>query len=250
MTLPLSFLDNCSLKESSLGDSLGYGISNSAIRSLKDCLCSGSDPTIFSSDTGRPPLLQNDLLDFVSNFALPHSTDRPPLSRNDRVMVVLPSGPENALALLALANYHSCAPVNASYTLAELKDDAIRLQAKAIVTTKAIFTRLDLHSVQEELGCEVILFQARSSGPAGLFNMSLPDGISVISPSRSSEQHGLDDYSLILHTSGTSGKKKVVRYTLKTLLVGAWCVVQSWSLKPSDINCECCNLSRSYAVVY
>ncbi|KAF5316582.1 hypothetical protein D9619_006739 [Psilocybe cf. subviscida] len=236
MAIPLSFLNSRLLDASSLGQSFGQGISNSAIRSLKDCLCSGLDPAIFSSDTSRPPLLQNDLRDFVSNFVLPHSGNRSPLSRNDRVMVVLPSGPENALALLALANYHSCAPLNASCTLAELKDDAIRLRAKAIVTTKDIFKRLNLESAQEELGCEVIFLQARSSGPAGLFDFSLADGLSMVLPSRPSEEHGLDDYSLILHTSGTSGKKKVVRYSLKTLLVGTWCVVKSWGLEPSDIN--------------
>lgn len=239
MAIPLSFLKTCLSNDTSLGDSLGHGISNSAIRSLKDCLCSGSAPTILSPDTSRPPLSQNALLDFVSNFAPPHSSNRNPLSRNDRVMVVLPSGPENAVALLALANYYSCAPVNASCTLAELKDDAMRLGAKAIVTTNSVFKRLDLGSAQEDLGCETILIEARPSGPAGLFDMSLPDGVSVVLPPRPSEEHGLDDYSLILHTSGTSGKKKVVRYSLKTLLVGTWCVVQSWGLKSSDMNCEC-----------
>ena len=46
------------------------------------------------------------------------------------------------------------------------------------------------------------------------------------------------DQSLVLHTSGTSGKKKVVPYTLRSLIVGTCAVALSWDLKPSDVNSE------------
>ncbi|EEB86796.1 hypothetical protein MPER_16114, partial [Moniliophthora perniciosa FA553] len=48
--------------------------------------------------------------------------------------------------------------------------------------------------------------------------------------------HTLDDLSLVLHTSGTSGKKKVVPYTLRSLIVGTWAVVHSWDLQMTDVN--------------
>lgn len=41
---------------------------------------------------------------------------------------------------------------------------------------------------------------------------------------------------LQLHTSGTSGKKKVVPYTLNTLAVGAAVIAASWGLKPGERN--------------
>merc|ERR1719453_2269592 len=44
------------------------------------------------------------------------------------------------------------------------------------------------------------------------------------------------DVALVLHTSGTSGKKKVVPYTLDSLVVGAACVIASWRLRPEDVN--------------
>ena len=44
------------------------------------------------------------------------------------------------------------------------------------------------------------------------------------------------DVALVLHTSGTSGKKKVVPYTLEQLVVGAACVAESWRLAPEDVN--------------
>ena len=238
MFIPLSVLDAATLpKGSSLGEHIGDCLSKTEIRSLAQCLCSGAEPAIHSPDPGRPPLTHGDLRAFVSKFILPHAADRPQLKRNDRIMVVLPAGPESAVTLLTLANYHSCAPVNASCTAVELKDDALRLQAKAIITSKEIGKRLDLESFQGKLNCQIFYINGRISGPAGLFDVFMPDDTDAVISSRPAEAHGLDDTSLILHTSGTSGKKKVVRYSLRTLLVGTWCIVHSWDLKLDDINC-------------
>ena len=236
MFIPLSVLDTTVPKGSSLGEHFGDSLTKTEIRSLAHCLCSGAEPAIHSPDTGRPPLTHDELRAFVSNFVLPHAANLPPLKQNDRIMVVLPPGPENAVALLALGNYHSCAPVNGSCTAIELKDDALRLQAKAIITSKDIGKRLNLESLREELNCQIFYINGRISGPAGLFDVFMPEDTDVIISSRPAEAHGLDDISLILHTSGTSGKKKVVRYSLRTLLVGIWCIVHSWDLKPVDIN--------------
>ncbi|KAJ3020617.1 UNVERIFIED_CONTAM: hypothetical protein HDU68_010095 [Siphonaria sp. JEL0065] len=52
-----------------------------------------------------------------------------------------------------------------------------------------------------------------------------------------SHHAGPDDFAMILRTSGTSGNKKTVPYTLKTLVVGAICVAKSWGLRRGvDIN--------------
>ena len=40
---------------------------------------------------------------------------------------------------------------------------------------------------------------------------------------------------LLLHTSGTSGNKKLVPYTLDMVAVGAACIAASWGLSPSDV---------------
>jgi acyl-coenzyme A synthetase/AMP-(fatty) acid ligase len=233
MTIPLSFLNNLSSPPvgTSLGDTLAERITNSGkVNSLLDCLCSTSNAAIHSSDQSRRPLLHNQIHSFISNFSLPHSDSYRSLGPNDRVMIVLPTGPENALALLAVASYHTCAPVNTSCTSSELRDDAERLNVKAVVTTKDAEGRLELKSLHEELGCDIIYIHPLPSGPAGLFDMSLMDDIDLAVDEeirKPTRLHRLYDQSLILHTSGTSGKKKVVPYTLRSLIVGTWAVVQS-----------------------
>jgi acyl-CoA synthetase (AMP-forming)/AMP-acid ligase II len=51
--------------------------------------------------------------------------------------------------------------------------------------------------------------------------------------------------ALVLHTSGTSGAKKRVPYTLQGLVVGAQCIAQSWALCSSDV---CCNMMPLFHV--
>jgi len=245
MSIPLSFLKGLPSPPpgTSLGDLLAELVTDSGkFNTLLDCLCSTTDAALYSPDPLRPPLCHDELRAFVTNFVLPHSNRHKPLGPNDRVMIVLPTGPENALALLALASYHTCAPVNATCTASELKDDAERLNVKALVTTSDAEDRLELQSLSEELGLEVIFIHGRPSEPAGLFDMSLMDethGFPVYAePRKPTRLHGLYDQSLVLHTSGTSGKKKVVPYTLQSLIVGTWAVVHSWDLQPSDVNSE------------
>ncbi|KAJ7912998.1 hypothetical protein B0H13DRAFT_2471972 [Mycena leptocephala] len=187
MSIPLSFLRGRASPDASL----------SLADSLADALCHTN---------------------FVQGFALPHSPGRATLGPNDRVMVVLPTGPENALALWRC-------------TAAELRDDARRLNAKVVITTRDAETRLQLCA----LDCEVVFIEPRASGPCALFDMSVM-GAAAQAPREQSRLHGLQDRSLILHTSGTSGKKKVVPYTLLSLIVGTCSVVESWDLRSKDIN--------------
>ncbi|KAF7289447.1 Peroxisomal-coenzyme A synthetase [Mycena chlorophos] len=234
MAIPLDFLRGLPQPSSSasLGDVLASSISSSHVASLLDCLPATTGPVLFSPDLSRPPLTHDALRSFVQHFALPIS---PPLGPNERVMVALPTGPENALALLSLAAYHTAAPVNAACTSAELLDDARRLRARVIFTTRDAETRLELPRLSHELGCAVVFLEPRTNGPCGLFDMSVM-GAPSQPPHQPTKLHGLSDQSLILHTSGTSGKKKVVPYSLLSLIVGTWAVVQSWDLREPDIN--------------
>lgn len=226
-------------KTRSLGDHIAEHVTdNGRISTLIDCLPSNSNPALWSPDLSRPPLEHRHIKSFVSNFILPSAPSRKPLGPNDRVMMALPTGPENALALLSVAAYHTCAPVNASCTAGELRDDAVRLRARAVVTTRDAVERLGLHTLRDQDNMEVIFVEPRTSGPAGLFDMSLlgENGVASTAGRRPSAPHNLEHQSLVLHTSGTSGKKKVVPYSLRHLIVGTCCVVYSWDLRPESVN--------------
>ncbi|XP_006461692.1 hypothetical protein AGABI2DRAFT_70890 [Agaricus bisporus var. bisporus H97] len=237
MSVPLSSLRARALpNDIALGRWIADQLANSShIGSLLDCLPSTHNPAIFSPEPSQRALTHDQLRTFISTFVLPHSPTHTPLRPNDRVLVALPNGPLNALALLSVASYHTCAPVNASCTPSELRDDAIRLGAKLILASIDSIERLGLGSLQEELGCDVIIAKPHADGPSGMFTMTCLNKQTIF-PRSPSRLHELDDLSLVLQTSGTSGRKKVVPYSLRTLVVGAWAVVQSWSLKEDDVN--------------
>ncbi|EIN09770.1 acetyl-CoA synthetase-like protein [Punctularia strigosozonata HHB-11173 SS5] len=240
MSVPLAFIHSLPAPPSgiSLGDQLAELVTDAGrVETFLDCLPSTSQPALWYPDPQRPPLTHADLREFVSHFALPVSDPSKRLGPNDRVMIALPTGCENAVALIALATYHTCAPVNASCTAAELREDAERLGVRAVVTTRDAAERLELRELREHLGCEIIYVEHHLGGPVGLFDMVVDnaDGsFGVTLPP--SKPHGLYDQSLVLHTSGTSGKKKVVPYALRSIIIGTLAVVKSWDLRESDVN--------------
>ncbi|WFC93675.1 putative NRPS-like protein biosynthetic cluster [Malassezia brasiliensis] len=222
----------------SLGDYLASHVTeNGRFNTLVDCLPSTNKRALISPDLSRPPLTHRMLKQFVQSFVLPTTGRSKPLRPNDRIMLALPTGPENALALMCVASYYNCAPVNASCTAEELRDDALRLGARAVVSTRDAVERLDLEQLYYQHGLEIYFVDGRPSGPAGLFDISTL--AQEVPGSRSQSNmvlNQLHDHCLVLHTSGTSGTKKVVPYTLRHMIIGAVCVIQSWNLHSEQVD--------------
>lgn len=230
-----------------LGDFMAQHVTDSGkATTLLDCLCGSTRPALWSPDLARPPLDHRTLSNYVRSFTLPVSSRSRsrPLQPNDRIMLLLPTGPENALMLMSIASYHTCAPLNAACTAGELRDDAVRLRARAVVTTRDNLDRLDCWGLYWEENMEIIVVDFNTSGPAGLFEMAYVEGDDLVTYKEGSQPQcapsTLNDYSLVLHTSGTSGKKKVVPYSLRHMIVGTCCVVFSWELKPDSVNSMSC----------
>jgi long-subunit acyl-CoA synthetase (AMP-forming) len=73
---------------------------------------------------------------------------------------------------------------------------------------------------------------------SGLFTVHLhsESPICVQGDARTIESRSRASDVLVLHTSGTSGAKKLVPCTLDTLCIGCGCIIKSWNLGPEDIN--------------
>jgi hypothetical protein len=73
---------------------------------------------------------------------------------------------------------------------------------------------------------------------AGLFHMallndvppSLVTGYTVADTTLGFVSYGHPETVLLLHTSGTSGNKKLVPYSLDMIITGVGCIVSSWNL--------------------
>jgi hypothetical protein len=97
MSSPFSFL--ATLPPPPAGLSLGEQLARTIAKrpwvdSLLACLPSSTHPAILSTSPSRPPLTHAQLRHAVANFRIPSSSPNASLGRNDRVAVVLPTGPE------------------------------------------------------------------------------------------------------------------------------------------------------------
>ncbi len=218
----------------------------------------------------RTPLTHARIRDFILKELGP-SLHEMGYGRGNRIALVLPNGPELALALLGLAQWASCVPLNANGALSELKKD---LQAAKV--SMVVGMADDSAAIQDMTRALNIPFcgLVKSETEVGVFRlipMSSPHRLDknfiVIEPEdefccpsdsvcQSSTGHRIyktssmdesahvmlsnshDDEVLVLFTSGTTGNKKLVPHKLGDILIAAAVISVSWNLTPEDINCN------------
>jgi len=150
------------------------------------------------------------------------------LGRGDRVAIVLPNGPEMATAFVTLAQWVVTAPLNPNYKKDEFLFYIKDLQSKAIV----IFDDYagPALAAAQELGI-VVLKLKRDIKIAGAFTLHsdnhVPGNVDTSAPDQ-------DDIALILHTSGTTSRPKIVPLLHRNLTASANHIAGSLELTPTD----------------
>ena len=147
----------------------------------------------------------------------------------DRVAIVLPNGPEMAVAFVAIAQAATTAPLNPAYKEDEFAFYLEDLSAKAIVV--AAGEEGPARRAAEGLGLLVIELRADEDGPAGAFALS-----AVGDPGAAAEDGapGPDDVALILHTSGTTSRPKIVPLLQSNVAASARNIAASLALTSED----------------
>jgi acyl-CoA synthetase (AMP-forming)/AMP-acid ligase II len=156
------------------------------------------------------------------------------IGRGDRVAIVLPNGPEMAAAFHAIASGTTVAPLNPAYREEEFDFYIGDLGARAIVVAEGYAgPALD---VARRRGLLVLRLGSDPAGVAGDF--ALNAGV----PSGTAERRGpaeAEDVALILHTSGTTSRPKIVPLLHRNLAASAAHIGRSLALSPDD---RCLNI--------
>lgn len=151
------------------------------------------------------------------------------IGRSDRVAVVLPDGPETAVAIIAVAAGAVCVPLNPGFTA----DEWHRYLADLRVA--ALLTRVDMDTASRgaahTLGIPVIDLSPRPDGGAGAFNLvgSVPSRAV-----RSGLAAGGADHAFILLTSGSTSRPKMVPLTQAGVCLSAHNVGAALALGSGD----------------
>ncbi len=146
------------------------------------------------------------------------------ISPTDRVAMVLPNGPEMALTFLAVSSCAAAAPLNPKYRAAEFRFYMEDLGAKALITLPG--------GAQE----------ARDAAPAGTLRLTIdgkPGSLCLQTEQGEAEASAplyarADDIALVLHTSGTTSRPKIVPLKQRNLARSAQNIVASLDLTSSD----------------
>jgi acyl-CoA synthetase (AMP-forming)/AMP-acid ligase II/acyl carrier protein len=128
------------------------------------------------------------------------------IGRHDRIALVLPNGPEMAVAMLAVATIAACAPINPAYGAEEFDGCLADLGARALIVRAG--SDSPARGAALARGIPVVELSPLSEAEAGLF--TLTGGQAVASPA---EAVGPDDVALLLLTSGTTSRPKIVPLT-------------------------------------
>lgn len=143
-----------------------------------------------------------------------------------RVAVVLPNGPEMAVAFLTIASLATAAPLNPSLTRAEFEFYLTDLETSALLLLRDDDS--PARAVALAHGIPLIELTPDNTGPAGAFALS---GQAPVKPCPASSA---DDDALILHTSGTTSRPKRVPLTQRNLLASADSIRRTLRLTPDD----------------
>lgn len=194
-------------------------------------LTSGQDDAQAIAAPRRPPLTYRGLQDHAQQTVA--TLNRLGVGRNERVAIVLPNGPEMASAFVTIASGATTAPLNPGYRSAEYDFYLSDLNAKALVVEQG--STSPAIEVANERNIPVLELVVNKDASAGLFDL-IP--MSESSLSRATVSSGgmaePDDVALVLHTSGTTSRPKIVPLTHANVCATARNIKKSLALTSKD----------------
>ena len=150
------------------------------------------------------------------------------IGRNDRVAIALPNGPGMATAFVSVAAGATAAPLNPAFRGEEFEFYLRDLGAKALIA--AAGDDSPAVAAADRLGVGVLRLQARPASPFGVFDLT-GDPVGPASAAGGAE---VDDAALVLHTSGTTSRPKIVPLSHANVCASAANVAATLRLSPGD----------------
>ena len=222
-------------------------------------LQTGAPSAAAISAPGRPDLNYNDLRTHVK--ATVAALRARGIGRGDRVAIVLPNGPEMAGAFVAIAAGATTAPLNPAYRRPEFEFYLKDLDAKAVVLAEGDDS--PARDAAAALGIATLDIRVAPGSPAGVFGFVGAAGLDGRDeggqegggrgggrqnrrgpggggqpesdpPGRRSGMAGPDDIALVLHTSGTTSRPKIVPLLHRNVCATAEHICRTLRLEAGD----------------
>ena len=197
---------------------------------IMDLLQVGDDDDVALSGLDRPALQYRELRAQVTRTVA--ELNELGIGRNDRVAIVLPNGPEMATAFVSVASGATTAPLNPAYKKDEFDFYLSDLNAKALLVEAGS----ESPAVEAALGrgIQVLDLCVVENAPAGEFSLQ-PRVSNNEKPAASGGLAQAEDIALVLHTSGTTSRPKIVPLTHANVCTSARNIQNTLQLDANDV---------------
>jgi acyl-CoA synthetase (AMP-forming)/AMP-acid ligase II len=195
---------------------------------LSALISAGQDTATAIHAPGGAPLSYKSLRALVTRTI--ETLNQLGIGRGDRVAIVLPNGPEMATAFVAIAAGCASCPLNPAYRADEFEFYLSDLKAKALVIERGS-TSASIE-VAKKLGVRLIELVPGNEGSGSFALHALDGGTGAAATNGGPAQP--DDVALILHTSGTTSRPKIVPLSQSNVCASAYNIVQTLKLTPTD----------------
>lgn len=152
------------------------------------------------------------------------------IGRGDRLAMVMPNGPEAATAFVCAGCATTAAPLNPAYKAEEVEFYLTDLKPRALLLQAG--DEGPAAEVAARLGVPAVILHPLLDGPAGGFRLDT----SALSPAQGVIGGPAEpaDPALVLHTSGTTARPKIVPLSQANLAASAGHIASSLALGPGD----------------
>lgn len=153
------------------------------------------------------------------------------VGRNAAVAIVLPNGPEMASAFVGIAAGATTAPLNPAYRQEEFEFYLADLAAELLVVQEGDDT--PARAAAEKLGIDIATLSFDETEPAGVFSLAGHAAAGSLPPG-GGDQAEPGDVALVLHTSGTTSRPKIVPLSQQNVCASAAHIGASLALTADD----------------
>jgi acyl-CoA synthetase (AMP-forming)/AMP-acid ligase II len=194
---------------------------------VKNIFAYQEDNNIALTSETNPPLLYKDLKALTNRISRQLSGNN--ISNKERVAIILPNGPYMASSFLAISSYMSAAPLNPNYKADEYKFYLNDLKPKMVlVEPNSSNSVVEVAKKLKIPVCEIKIKEDQPTGSFDLFN------------NESDYSEPEENYeALVLHTSGTTSRPKIVPLTNKNIYSSSLNISKSLNLLEKD---HCLNI--------
>ncbi len=205
------------------------------ISTIPDLLEAADRTSIAIAAPGRAPLTYGGLRRLVSSTV--DALNDFGVGRNDRVAIVLPNGPEMAAAFVAIGAGATTAPLNPAYRADEFDFYMTDLRAKALVVMEGDDS--PAVEIAKKLTIPILRLAPDPDQGAGAFTLLAEGGTARTEKAAATGYAAAEDKALVLHTSGTTSRPKIVPLTHTNITASAHHIGKTLQLTHED---RCLNI--------